>query len=181
MPKGGVRPGAGTKKGRKQATTLEKERVLAEIRQRTMRNADKLFNAQFANAVGAIQIFEVVESEDDKGKKKVEHILVTDPDRIKKVLDEGEGTNCSVEGGFYIVMESRPETKAIDSMLDRTFGKAAQTVEITTESDQNSIANKLAQILVQKHNFKPEQAIKAAAKEYHIPPEQIIITESVNN
>lgn len=131
---GGARSGAGRAKGGKNPDTLHKEKVYAEVRQRIMRNANKLINAQMAKAVGSIQIFEVVETETN-GKTLTEHILVTSPDVIKQVLDEGQGVNCSVNGAFYIVTEIAPENRAIDSMLDRTFGKATQTVEITVDTE----------------------------------------------
>lgn len=132
MPRGGKRPGAGRKPGTVEKRTRDKRIVLDEFQQRVMRNMDKLFTAQFAKAVGSIQIFQVVKKGD-----KFEHELVTDPVIIKEVLDEGEGLNCTTERGFFIVTEIPPETKAQDSMLDRTFGKAAQTVEVKSEGADN--------------------------------------------
>jgi hypothetical protein len=132
MPKGGKRPGAGRPKGAKDAVTYTKVAVAKAIHQRVMQNADKIVNAQLTKALGSVMVFEVVEVKGKDGKPKVEHVLVRDPDKIKAVLDTGEGVNCSVEGSFYLVTEVPPETKAGDSLLDRTFGKAQQSIEVIT-------------------------------------------------
>lgn len=121
-------------KGTKIHRTLEKEAVIAAYRQRIMKHADNLFNAQYAKAVGSIQIFRVDEFEDENGKKKREHILLTDTDEIKQVLDDTDGTSGVSGEKYYIVAPVLPDGKSIDSMLDRAFGKAQQSVEITENS-----------------------------------------------
>jgi hypothetical protein len=174
MPRGGKRAGAGKPKGTKHAATITKEAVLLAVKQRVMQNADKIVNAQLIRAIGSVMVFKV----EEKAKGKPEHILVTDPETIKQVLDTGEGTNCSVDGAFYLVTEVPPETKAGDSLLDRTFGKAQQNIEVRSENDIAAIANKLANIMVQKHGWKPERAIKETVKAYKeqgVVPEQIVI------
>ncbi len=128
MPRGGKRIGAGKPVGTKNRETLTKEAIAAGVRQRIMQNADKLLTAQFTKAFGSVQIFQVI-----KKGEKYEHEIVTDATVIKEVLDEGQGMNCTTDRGFFIVTEIPPETKAIDSMLDRALGKAAQSIEITTD------------------------------------------------
>lgn len=179
MPRGGKRAGAGKPVGTKNQETITKEAVFSEVRQRIMKNADKLLNAQMANALGSVQIFEVIEHKNSKGNViRIEHRLVEDASTIKEVLDAGEGVNCSVDGGFYIVARVLPETKAVDSMFDRAFGKAAQSIEVKTDNDLQSLANRLARILVTKHGFTPEKAAQTVATEYNLPTDQIVI-ESV--
>lgn len=134
MAQGGKREGAGKKKGIPQKRTLEKLAVLSAFRQRVMTHADNLFHAQYAKAVGSIQIFRIDEIEIGEGKTKKVHTLVTETEEIKAVLDataNGESTE-----GVYFVTEIPPDNKAIDSMLDRTFGKAQQSIEITDEASQ---------------------------------------------
>jgi hypothetical protein len=126
--RGGKRKGAGKPKGYKQPQTLEKLAVLSAFRQRVMTHADNLFNAQYSRAVGSVMIFRVDEEEGENGKKKRTHTLVTDPDEIKQVLDENEGGAGVVGESYYFVTEIPPDNKAIDSMWDRTFGKAQQSV-----------------------------------------------------
>lgn len=174
--RGGKRPGSGLKMGQILPKTLEKRRVQAAIAQRVMQNADKLFNAQLSNAVGSVQIFKVVEVSENKR----EHILVTDPDEIKKVLDEGEGSNCSVDGGFYLVTTIKPETKAIDSMLDRTFGKAPQSIELTADPRVTELKSRI-QARAAVKNIPYEQELKHWSENYagDVQPEvrEVLISE----
>lgn len=137
MPRGGKRKNqTGRPKGALAQKTLEKIAVLSAFRQRVMRHADDLFNAQYAKAVGSIQVFRIDEEEDANGKVKRVHTLVTDAGEIKRVLDEGEGCDAIVGKSYYFVTEIPPDNKAIDSLFDRTFGKAQQSVEITDETSQ---------------------------------------------
>jgi hypothetical protein len=128
--KGGKQPGAGRPKGKKSQTTLEKEAVLAAWRLRVLQKAEQLFHAQYSKAVGSVMVFRVDETEDDNGKVKREHVHVTDPDEIKEFLDECEGMNGYSGDKYYFITEVLPDNKAIDSMMDRTFGKAQQTLDI---------------------------------------------------
>ena len=84
---GGLRLGAGRKPGRLSIKTLQKMAVKRELDQRVMNKADQLFNAQYAKAVGSIQVFRIDETE--AGKKI--HVLITNSDEIKKVLDATSG------------------------------------------------------------------------------------------
>lgn len=174
MAKGGRRPGAGAKKGQKHATTLEREHVLSSYRQRVMAKVDELFNSQFHKAKGAYQIFKRIEG--DKGK--VDYRLVTDPDEIIAVLSKGRGDDCEIDDTYYTIEKIPADNIAINSMLDRTFGKAAQSIEVKTDNDLQSLANRLAHILVTKHGFTPEKAAQTVATEYNLPTDQIVI-ESV--
>lgn len=125
--KGGPRPGSGRPKGKQDARTLDRIRVLQAYKQRILNNADKLLNAQLALAVGVSHLFRVDETVVD-GKTKREHVLVTDPDEIKKVLDENDGGDGKVDESYYYISTKDPDNRAIDSMLDRTFGKAVQAI-----------------------------------------------------
>ncbi len=160
----------GRKPGSQTIKQLQKAAVQDELRQRVMKNADKLFNAQFAQAVGSIQIFEVIEHKNSKGNViRIEHKLVTDAETIKQVLDTGEGVNCSVDGGFYLVTHIMPENRAIDSMLDRTFGKAQQSIEVKNEGLTRTL--ELLETLIQsKLAADKREAIQVCRElEYAIP------------
>lgn len=128
---GGKRPGAGKPKGKLSPKTLEKQAVQAAFNQRVLTQADALFNAQFALAVGSIQVFRVDEEEDDKGKIKRVHTLVTDPDEIKKVLDETDGGAGTVGEHYYFVNSVSPQNIAVESMLNRALGKPVEKTEVT--------------------------------------------------
>ena len=132
MQNGGKRPGAGRKRGSKNKKTLEKAAIVEAFNQRVMTHADALFNAQLALSIGSIRVFRIDETEDDKGKTKREHILVTDAEEIKSVLDEFDGVGSGiVEDNFYFVTNVPPDNRAIDSMLNRALGKPKETREIS--------------------------------------------------
>lgn len=148
MAKGGVRPGAGRKPGGKNKTTLEKQAVQEAFNQRVMTHADALFQAQLQIAVGSVRIYRVDETEEN-GKTKREHVLVTDPEEIKEVLDETEGGAGIVGDSYYFVTEVPPQNAAIESMLNRTLGKPKEThdlnvnvSDLTDEEIDALLANK---------------------------------------
>ena len=129
MANGGKRAGAGRKPGGKNKATLEKQAIQAAFNQRVMTQADALFNAQLTLAVGSVQVFRVDEEEDDKGKVKRVHTLVTDPDEIKQVLDETDGGAGPVGESYYFVSNISPQNNAVESMLNRALGKPKETHE----------------------------------------------------
>jgi hypothetical protein len=124
MPSGGARPGSGRPKGKKDPETIEREKVAAAIQRRRLRVADRIFNAQLAIAEGASFVFEVIETGEGKSKKR-EHVMVTDPARIKAFLDGERGDNYT-----YITTE-KPDGKMIADIFDRAFGKPPQAIEMT--------------------------------------------------
>lgn len=125
--RGGARKGSGRKKGQIDKTTLERLHVLMAYKQRILKNADKLFNAQNALAQGVTYLYRVDETGEGKNKKR-EHILVTEPDEIKEVLDETDGAGGTVNESYYYITTKQPDNKAIDSLLDRVFGKSTQVI-----------------------------------------------------
>lgn len=146
--KGGARPGAGRKKGGKNKDTLAKEVIYAQYRQRVMKAADKLFNAQFSLAQGVQYVYRIDEQEIGNGNTKKTHVLVTDPEEIKELLDEHEGGDGEVNGAYYYITAKDPDTRAIDSMLDRTFGKAIQGVEMSGKNGED-----LPSTIINLNNF----------------------------
>lgn len=133
MAQGGKRPGAGRKKGTKNAATLEREAVLAVYRQRIMVAADTLFHSQLSIARGTHSVYRI----DRHGKGstlRIEHILLEDPREIADALDilaNGDPNGDEEGGGFYYITIKQPENRAIDSMLDRALGKVSQNLEHT--------------------------------------------------
>ncbi len=178
MSRGGKRINAGAPKGTVQRRTLEKSAVARQLRERTMAQADNLFNAQLAKAVGSVMVFRVDEEEIGGGKTKRVHTHITNPDEIKRVLDGNEGGAGRVGTDYYFVTNIPPDTRAIDSMLDRTFGKAMQPVEVSDSEDR---VVKFAQDVYSellKNGFGKAVARTFAAERYQI--DESLITESVN-
>jgi hypothetical protein len=135
MASGGKRPGAGRKKGSHRKITLEKMAVQEAFNQRVLTQADALFNAQLALAVGSIKVFRIDEEEDANGKIKKVHTLVTDADEIKAVLDTNEGGAGMVGESYYFVSDVMPQNIAVESMLNRTLGKPKESVDVTSNGE----------------------------------------------
>lgn len=129
MAVGGKRAGAGRKRGGKNKATLEKQAVNEAFNQRVMLAADALFNAQLKLATGSQKIFRIDEEEVD-GKIKKSHVLVTDADEIKRLLDLHDGSSGIVDESYYYFTEIAPDNRAIDSLLNRALGKPKESVDL---------------------------------------------------
>lgn len=136
--KGGRREGAGRPKGSLNKDTLEKKKVEEAFTRRVLNAADRLFNSQLALAEGTTYLYKIVETGSGKDKKR-EHVLVTDPDEIKQVLDEAEGTGI-VDDTYYYMTTKAPDNKAIDSLLDRAFGKAVMKLGGTGDDGEIKVS-----------------------------------------
>lgn len=131
--KGGKQPGAGRPKGVKNKATLVQKAINDAFNQRVMVHAGSLFQAQLTLAVGSVKVFRVDEVGEGKEKKRV-HTLVSDSDKIQKVLDETDGDGgATVEDGYYFVTHVLPDNKAIDSMLNRALGKPTESLKLSGE------------------------------------------------
>jgi|SRR3954451_11260164 len=128
---GGKRPGAGRKKGSKSQKTIEKERVLAALRDRIMKNADRILNAQLSIAQGQQFLYRIVTTKDEKGRSmRSKPELITSEYTIEAYLNgDFEGD----EDEYYFITTKEPNNMAIDSMFNRTFGKPTETVDLTTK------------------------------------------------
>jgi hypothetical protein len=152
MANGGKRPGAGRKPGSKSATTLKKEKVLAALRQRIMENVDRIFGSQLSIAQGQRFLFKI-EKERIVGPKggisyrSMKPELVTNEVEIQNYLDglveEGDMDDERDPGAtYYYITTKEPNNMAIDSMLNRAFGKPTETHEISGK-DGNPIEAKV--------------------------------------
>lgn len=133
--RGGARPGAGRKKGKLEPQTIEKMQVKKAFIDRVNKNADKLLNAQLTVALGVQYVFYryKITYKDKNGTKKTrwsKFERVTDEEVIKQYLDgDFEGSDDE----YYMITAEKPDTKTIDSLIDRSFGKAPQNIKIEDE------------------------------------------------
>lgn len=142
MARGGKREGAGRKKGSKDAKTLERERVLKEVRQRILKNAQRILDGQLSIGLGQQFLYRIDTEIDSKGKKtRSKPVLVTDPEEIKDYLDGeyGDGESMNTETEYYFITTKEPNNMALDSMLDRTFGTALKSIELTGKDGKDLI------------------------------------------
>lgn len=123
----------GRPKGAKSLATLEKEKVLEAVRQRIMGNAHNIINGQLSLAQGQQFLYRIDTTTDAKGNKvRSKPILVTDPDEIAAYLDGeyGDGDSMDNEENYFYITTKEPENQAIEALMNRTFGKPVETVEL---------------------------------------------------
>jgi len=138
MASGGKRPGSGRKPKSKNKTTLERDAVLKEFRQRVMRKVDLLQDSQFSLARGLQYLYKIEKKKIVGPRGGVSYqaqkpVLVTDPEEIRMYiegeLEEGDADDINDPAAtYYFITTKDPDNKAIDSLLDRTFGKSVNTI-----------------------------------------------------
>lgn len=118
----------GRPKGSRSKKTLEKEAALEEFQRRVRVAINPLFESQMTIARGCSYLYRIERT--GKGKDaKEKHVLVTDPDEIARYLND----ELEDDHDYYYITTERPDNKAIDSLLDRTFGKAPQAVDLKAQ------------------------------------------------
>lgn len=132
---GGKRPGAGMPKGKKIQKTLVREEMKEKLQQRVLGNMQLLLDSQFNLAKGVQLLYKIstvqVKTKDGKWREERQKPeLVTDRYEIEQYLS-GEYDSPNKGEDYYFITTKEPENKAIDSLLDRVFGKAPQTVEVS--------------------------------------------------
>jgi len=141
---GGKRENSGRKVLQKTIETIEVKRKFID---RVNKKADKLFNAQLDIAIG--EKYLMVRIPIDESKKKYKTEIVEDPEIIKEYIDDN-GQTLNSSGDDYYFMTTRPaNNQAIESMLNRAFGKAPEKIEIEGSFFK---ANKLEINIVQKRD-----------------------------
>lgn len=124
----------GRPSGRKNNKTIEREAARNLFEQMVRENIRPLFHSQMTIASGITYVYRI----DRHGKGstlRIEHVLLEDPREIADALDiiANHDPNGDEDGnGFYYVTTRAPENRAIDSMLDRSIGKATQPIDHTT-------------------------------------------------
>lgn len=131
---GGKREGAGRPKGSISEEKRIEQEAIRQFKLRVANRVDKLFNAQVSVAEGVQVLIRKEPVLDESGKiKRYQHVVVQDDEEICHVLDEGLG---EVDGAYYYLTKKSPDNKALDSLLDRAFGRPQQYVDHTTGGDR---------------------------------------------
>ena len=119
----------GRKKGSKAKKTLIRQKQEAMMNQRIFRNVKPLLNAQLQLAQGVSFLYKIHTNK--KGiRSKPE--LITSRLEIEEYLD-GKYENDKED--YYFISTDKPDGRAIDSLLDRVFGRATTRSEIKSEID----------------------------------------------
>ena len=123
----------GRPKGRRSDATIEREVARKAYQQLVLERMRPLFESQMTLARGVSYLYRI--EENAKGGK--EHVLVTDPDEIGDVLSQmDEGVPGVFNDKYYYITTKTPENRAIDSMLDRVWGKSQQSIDLTTKGKE---------------------------------------------
>lgn len=124
-------PNAGIKLGQKTKKTLLKEEALKEFKDSVVRDLKELYLAGRKSATGLMVMYQrklVKNPKTNKYERTGELIRVTDPYQIETLLNsEGEGED------WYYIAAKDPNIHAFTALMDRTFGKAKESLEITGE------------------------------------------------
>jgi len=130
---GGKRDGAGRPAGSENRATKEDKVVREEFRQRVLKSMSKLIDAQMNLAQGTQMLFRIDKETDAKGNERnSKPELVTDQTEIEEYLAGETSDNDS----YYFITTERPDNRALDSLIDRVFGKAINNVDITSGGEK---------------------------------------------
>jgi hypothetical protein len=127
---GGARPGAGRPKGSISPETKLKIAAKQRFESRVRKHAQELFNAQMSLARGVQLVVKRERVKTKKGWRWTPFETVTNEQEIIDFLD---GNFDQTINEFYMITAEKPDPRAIDSLLDRAFGKAPQSLEIKDE------------------------------------------------
>ena len=126
---GGARIGAGRPKGGYNKETLEKKKVEKAMEKKIMRQVDVLLASQFNLAKGCAYLYKIIKETDSKGvKHKSKPILVTNKKEIEDYLAGEFENGDDGEEGYYFITTDKPDNLAINSLIDRVYGKPKQKI-----------------------------------------------------
>ena len=150
----------GRPKGKKTEATLEKEKVLAAFKERTMQVADVLLNSQLTLAKGQTFLYKIEKYWEGSGKNRIlrkkKPQIVTAQWEIEDYL-EGKiesGEEDDYEATYYFITTKEPNNNAIDSLLDRAFGKASQSIAVSGGLNISKVLDELEQEKKNESNLK---------------------------
>lgn len=139
--------GTGRPLGSKSEKTLKREEALNQFRESVSKVAGTLFRDQFSLARGAQYLFRIdkewvatSQTNKDKGYyRNKKPVLVTSPDEMLMYLEELAENNGDIaddkseDASYYFLSARDPQNNAIDSMLDRTFGRAKSELDVNVK------------------------------------------------
>lgn len=73
-------------------------------------------------------------------------VVVTDPEELETVYNDFQDIDGSgiIDGKYYFVTHDKPNNQAIDSILNRVFGKPKETIDLSTTTEVSIVDNKEA-------------------------------------
>jgi len=147
MSRNGTNNKGGRPKGVKTKRVLDRLKVFEQLKDRGAKMAQSLIGSQALIAHGTHTLMRIDESVEyrDTGKtdkqgnpskarfvtKKYE--VVTNPKEIEKVFNSFQDVDGSgvVDDKYYFVTHKDPQNNAIDSILNRVFGRPTESIEVS--------------------------------------------------
>ena len=146
MARAGTIHKGGRPKGKLLQKTIDRIKVLEQIRNRASSIAGSLLGAQALIAMGTHTLMRIDEDvsyretgvDKSEAPKKSKYVtkkfsVVTDPDEIKTVFNTFEDIDGSgiVDGKYYFVTHKEPQNNAIESIFNRTWGRPTESIEVS--------------------------------------------------
>lgn len=133
---GGARDGAGRKAGKVSDSAKYRQKKHNEIKTRIARAAHMIVNAQLSMARGVSYLFHTKWVRDRTGKEKRVTERIEDPEIIQQYLN---GEFDDMQDEFYYITTKAPNNFALDSLLNRAFGKPKETVDVFDKTNRKKI------------------------------------------
>ncbi len=143
MARAGKNHKGGRPKGKKSKATLEREAILKQFNQRTLRASERLWQAQAGLAVGSTYLFKIEKEYVSTGKgkgfyRKKKPVLVTHVEEIQLYLEGAiengdENDDQDPAATYYFITAKDPDNRALDSMLDRALGKTPTATKLVDD------------------------------------------------
>lgn len=151
---GGAREGAGRPKGSENEDTKQRRIAERDYKMRVVSHIHDLFNSQLSLAKGLTFLYRIDEEKNDDGKVlSRKHVIVQNPEEIRDALDELDGSESGTfDDKYYYITTRVPDIKAIDSMLDRVFGKAKQST-VLEDPEGNALTFVVAEVIARKNTI----------------------------
>jgi len=118
----------GRPRGSMNKATMEMKVAKKAFTDRVNKNVDRLFNAQLSLALGEKYLMVIRTEGEGKNRKRWTEII-EDPEIIKQYLDEELDDD---DEHFYYMTTKPASNQAIDSLLNRSFGKARESLDLTS-------------------------------------------------
>lgn len=127
--RGGARPGAGRPKGSMDEDTKLRRNAERNYKERVAKLTDKLLDSQLAIALGESNLYRIKVVNKGKKNERKEVDIIEDPQVVKEYF-LGEIKDTDAE--YYYISTKSPDSKTIDSLLNRTYGKPKESVDLTS-------------------------------------------------
>jgi co-chaperonin GroES (HSP10) len=113
-------------KGTKHIQTILKDEAKKQMDIIISQRAHALVDAGLSVALGSVYVYKM-----DKDTKKP--VQITDPDQIAYAIEQMTHEHSQEDSEYFYITRDKPDHKAIEMLLNRTFGKAKESLDLSGE------------------------------------------------